>query len=95
MMPRTKRHPDDQDNHLEFIFTDIQALEAIRFPSFVRDCRAIERPAQELFDALAQEKAAARAWVHDKHQELCQTFDPKITKLRRKQKIYIFDPRYR
>jgi hypothetical protein len=72
---------------LAFVFSDTQALEAVRFPSFVRDCRAIERPAQELFDAVAAEREGMRAWVHAKHQELLQTFDPKVAKLRRRPQV--------
>jgi len=70
-----------------FVFTDVSALDAVRFPSFVRDCNVIARPVQELFQAVAEEEADMRAWVRARHQDLLRTFDPKVVKLRKEPKI--------
>ena len=83
----SEREFNTGDNEIEFVFTDVGALEAVRFPSFVRDCRVIERPVQELHDAVAAEEAHMRAWVRTQHEELRRTFDPKVAKLRNRRKV--------
>jgi hypothetical protein len=46
-----------QERSVHFIFTHKNALTTVRFRSFVRDCRAIGRGAEELNDAVAKEEA--------------------------------------
>jgi len=41
--------------NLHFVFCDKRALAAVRFRSFLRDCRAIEQPVDELDRAVEQE----------------------------------------
>jgi hypothetical protein len=42
---------------VHFVFADKDTLAGIRFRSFVRDCRSLERPFAELMDAVCREKA--------------------------------------
>jgi len=77
------------ERNVHFVFTDKNALSAVRFRSFVRDCRAIERGAEELNDAVAKEEAKLKKFIAQQHQELLQTFDPRIKPLRRRRKILI------
>jgi hypothetical protein len=78
-----------QERNVQFVFTDKNALSAVRFRSFVRDCRAIERGTEELNDAVAKEEAKLKKFIAQQHQELLQTFDPRIKPLRRRRKILI------
>jgi hypothetical protein len=58
-------NPDEtapQDHNVHIVFTDIEALAAVRPDFFVRDCRLIERPVSELNEAIATAKADATAW---------------------------------
>jgi hypothetical protein len=78
-----------QERNVHFIFTDKDALSAVRFRSFVRDCRTIERGADELNDAVAEEESKLKTFISQQHEELLQTFDPRIRRLRRRRKILI------
>jgi hypothetical protein len=78
-----------EECNIHFIFTDKDALSAVRFRSFVRDCRAIERGSDELNSALAEEETKLRTFIAQQHQDLLQTFDPRIKRLRRRRKILI------
>lgn len=74
---------------LHFIFTGIDALDRVRFPSFVRDCRALERPASEYIEALAVASAQVADWVRAEHSRLRAQFDPHVVKLRPKHRLRI------
>lgn len=78
-----------QERNVHFIFTDKDALSAVRFRSFVRDCRVVERETDELNDAVTEEETRLTTFIAQQHQELLQTFDPRITRLRRRRKILI------
>jgi hypothetical protein len=80
---------EPQERNVHFVFTDKDALSAVRFRSFVRDCRAIERGIDELNGAVAEEEAKLKSFVLQQHQELLQSFDPRIKPLRRRRKILI------
>jgi len=78
-----------QERNVHFIFTDKDALSAVRFRSFVRDCRAIERGTDELNDAVTGEETKLKSFIVQQHQDLLQTFDRRIKRLRRRRKILI------
>jgi hypothetical protein len=78
-----------QERYVHFVFTDKNALTAVRFRSLVRNCRAIVRGAEELNDAVAKEDAKLKKFIAQQHQELLQTFDLIIRPLRRRRKILI------
>ena len=79
-----------QERNVHLVFTDKNSLKAVRFRSFARDCGAIEREAEELNDAVAKEDAKLKKFIAQQHQELLQTFDPRIRPLRRRRKILIY-----
>jgi hypothetical protein len=78
-----------QERNVHFVFTDKNSLTAVRFRSFVPDCRAIERAAEELDDAVAKEDAKLKKFIAQQYHELTKTFDPRIRPLRRRRKILI------
>ena len=80
---------EPQERNLHFIFTDKGALSAVRFQFFVRDCRAIERGVDELNEAAKQEEILIKGFILQQHQELLQSFDPRVRRLRRRRKVFV------
>jgi len=78
-----------QECNVHFIFTDKDALSAVRFRSFARDCRAIERGTDELNAAVAEEEAKLKSFIAQQHQELLETFDPAMKRLRHRRKVFV------
>ncbi len=77
------------ERNLEIAFSDPAALDHVRFESFLSDVRRIERDAAELEAEAAAEAARVRAFVAEQHAELLETFDPKVTRLKKRMKILI------
>jgi hypothetical protein len=75
----------------EFLFSDTAALKAVRFRSFLRDCRNIERAAAELTLHVDAEKQAAETFMRAEHERLLRDFDPKVARLRKKRKIIVHE----
>jgi hypothetical protein len=79
--------PGEMDR--EFLFSDTAALKAVRFRSFLRDCRAIERPAAELTPHIDSEIQAANIFMHAEHERLLRDFDPNVARIRKRRKIVV------
>jgi len=75
----------------DFLFSGAAALKAVRFRSFLRDCRSIERPVAGLTPHVDAEKQAAEAFIRAEHQRLLRDFDPKVARLRKKRKIIVHE----
>ena len=80
--------PPEERNML-IVFSDPDALASVRFASFLRDCRRIERPLAELRALQARETRYMREFVAAQHDDLLKNFDPKVVPLRRKLKVMI------
>ncbi len=80
---------DAPERNLLVVFSDPQALAAVRFTSFLRDCRRIERPLAELRALEAREAERMRAFVAEQHADLVRNFDPRVVPLRKKLKVMI------
>jgi hypothetical protein len=84
------RQQDSADeSNADFVFASTAALEAVHFRTFVRDCRAIARPFDELDRQARSELALLEARLREEHQRLLQTFDPNVVRLRRRRKVLI------
>jgi len=75
------------ESNLLWVFTDKRALDKVRFDTFMADCRAIERPIDELDAAAAAEVGRVNQFVAEQHQSLLASFDPKVVRLRKRRKI--------
>lgn len=75
--------------HWHFVFSDPLALSLVRFRSFHRDCRAMERSADELLGEIEKEKAALVTYINDQYAHISRTFDPKVRKFRERRKIVV------
>jgi hypothetical protein len=80
---------DERESGQHFVFTDKRALSAVRFRSFVRDCRRIERPAKELAAPLEKERFALTAFVDEQLAEVRRTYDPKVSRLAKRHKVRV------
>jgi len=47
---------NSEGERIHFVFSNTEALARVRFELFVRDCRALERPAAELAEVVNTEK---------------------------------------
>ena len=80
---------DPNERNLLVVFSDPDALAAVRFTSFLRDCRRIERPLAELRALEVREAKRMRDFVAAQHEDLVKNFDPKVVPLRKKLKVMI------
>lgn len=80
---------DEDETRQHFVFTDKRALSSVRFRSFVRDCRRIERPAKEITDAVEKERSALAAFVDEQLAEVRRTYDPKVSRLVKRRKVRV------
>jgi hypothetical protein len=69
------------------VFSDKDALERVRFRSFISDCRSIESTSRALEEAVDEEKAVLARFIHAEHAELIRTYDPKIVRMREKYRM--------
>jgi hypothetical protein len=77
--------------HIDFIFTDQTALQAVRFRHFMKDCNAIQVDSGELKELVEQEYQAASHFLEQSYHDIVANFDPKVVKLRKKMKVIISD----
>lgn len=82
-------YQDPSERNLLVVFSDPDALAAVRFASFLRDCRRIERPLADLRTLEAREAQRMRDFVTAQHEDLVKNFDPKVVPLRKKLKVMI------
>lgn len=80
---------DQPETNLHFAFTDKRALAAVRFRSFMRDCRRIERPAREIESALDKERSALAAFIEEQDADVRRTHDPKVARLVKRRKVMV------
>lgn len=83
------KYEDPNERNLQVVFSDPDALAAVRFTSFLRDCRRIERPLVELRALEVREAERMRDFVASQHDELLKNFDPKVVPLRKKLKVML------
>ncbi len=77
------------ERNLLVVFSDPEALAAVRFASFLNDCRRIESALAELRALEAREAEGMREFVAAQHEDLLRNFDPRVAPLRRKFKVMI------
>lgn len=85
------KHQDPSERNLVVVFSDPDALAGVRFTSFLRDCRRIDRPLAELRTLEAREAQRMREFVATQHEDVVMNFDPKVVPLRKKLKV-MFHP---
>ena len=81
------------ENHIHIIFTDRKVLETIRLRYFIQDCRSISEATKitDFYRIVEQEKEAVATFVKHSYEDIFQTYDSKVVRLRKKQKVIIYD----
>ncbi len=73
----------------DFIFTDREALKAIRLRHFMADFRAIEQDASYLEREIETEKQRMRDYLDEQMDDMKRNFDPSVRKLKPRRKIFL------
>lgn len=81
----------EHDPHMNFIFSDKAALQAVRFRHFMRDCRSLVADRAELDEIISREHQAVDAYLDAACRDILTNFDPKVAPFRKKNKIIIAD----
>ncbi len=84
-----RRQIRDTESHMDFVFSDATALEAVRFRHFVSDCRHIADDPAKVDALIEQEKRLALDFLANTYQDIMDNFDPTIVKLHRKHKVIL------
>ncbi len=79
------------DPHVNFVFSDKTALQAVRFRHFMRDCQAIAADTRELDILAKRERQAMLSYLKQSYQDILENFDPTLVKFRKKRKILLAD----
>ena len=79
----------DNEPHMDFVFSDEAALDAVRFRHFVSDCRHITGDPAEVNNLIEQDKSLALDFLASAYTDIMDNFDPTVVKLRRKRKIIL------
>jgi len=82
---------EGNESHLDVIFSDKTAMQAVRFRHFMGDCRPLIGENQELDKVLDQERQAAIEYLEQTHQDVMKHFDPKVKTFRKKRRIILAD----
>ncbi|VAX12619.1 hypothetical protein MNBD_GAMMA24-689 [hydrothermal vent metagenome] len=86
-----QRIEQDQEPHINFVFSDKSAFYAIRLRHFYNDCEHIAGDIVEL-DALAeQEQKEAVKFLDKNYHEILDNYDPSVIRLWKKRKIILAD----
>ena len=85
MRDRTRNN----EPHMDFVFSNAAALDAVRFRYFVRDCRRIADNPAEVDHLVEQETRLALDFLASTYKDIMDNFDPTVVTLRRKRKIIL------
>lgn len=81
----------EDDPHMDFVFSDKTALDAVQFRYFISDCRLLSGDIRELETQLNHERRVALAFLEELHRDIMDHFDPTVVTLRQKRKIILAD----
>jgi len=82
----------DKDPYCYFIFNNASTLKQIRWRHFLSDCTQLMTDFSVMEEQLEKEIGEARSWLTENHRDILKNFDPKIIKLRKRNKI-VLSPR--
>ena len=79
----------DGDPNLDLLVQNADAAKCIHFHTFIRDCRALQRPNDELKCLVENARQEAEKFVHEQFQDVMANFDPKVRELKKRCKVII------
>jgi hypothetical protein len=83
MEDKSRQH----DPHMNFIFSDKTALQAVRFRHFMYDCRPLVGDRAELDAVISRERQALDEYLDSTCRDIFAHFDPKVAPFRKKRTI--------
>jgi hypothetical protein len=83
--------PDPPEEHAHFVFTDKRALSSVRLRSFVRDCRALQRPLGALEARVEPERSALASFIETQQAAIVRGRDPKIARIRKRRRVVVMN----
>lgn len=86
---------NEVDEQTHFIFSDKTAMARVRFRQFVRDCRCAQRAASELMPLEQRESTLLNDFLREQHEDVMQTVNPKVAKLKKRRKILVHKDAFR
>ncbi len=75
--------------NLDIVVQNDEAAKAIHFQTFLRDCRALQCPSEELTALVDDAKQEADSFLRQQYQDVMANFDPKIKKFQRRRKLIV------
>lgn len=72
------------DPHMNFIFSDKTALQAVRFRHFMSDCRPLVSDRADLDAVINRERQALNEYLESTCRDIFANFDPKVAPFRKK-----------
>ncbi len=86
-----QRIEQNQDPHINFIFSDKSAFNAVHFRNFHQDCEHIAGDIIELDILAKQEQKETVKFLDTNYHDILDNYDPSVTRLRKKRKIILAD----
>ncbi len=86
-----QRIEQNQEPHINFVFSDKSAFDAVRFRHFYQDCKHIAKDTIELDTLAKQEQKAAVKFLDKNYNDILDNYDPSVIRLRKKRKIILAD----
>lgn len=74
---------------LEIIVNNSKAAKEIRYEQFLKDCEALQHSFEELDVLVQKEIEKQKQFIESAYQDICESFDPRIIKFKKKNKVII------
>lgn len=82
-----KDSSEEDDPHLNFIFTDTEVIKDINFMTFYDDCMKNKRDISEYNEREEKERDLYGQFLHEQFKDIMENFDTKVVKLKKKHNI--------
>jgi hypothetical protein len=79
------------DPHMNFVFSDKTALQAVGFRHFMNDCRPLVADRADLEACVSRERQKLNEYMESACRDILANFNPKVATLRKKRKIIVAD----
>ena len=86
-----QRIEQNGEPHINFVFSDKSAFDAVRFRHFIQDCEDIAGDIIELDALTKQEQQETVKFLDKNYYDILDNYDPSVIRLRKKRKIILAD----
>ncbi|KZZ76354.1 hypothetical protein A3767_01295 [Oleiphilus sp. HI0133] len=82
-----ERDDDPDEASMSIVVNNASAAAKVRFTHFLTDCAALSKNASEIEELKQREIELQEAFIREQYQDICDNFDPKVVKLKKKYKV--------